>query len=836
MVSVDLEPGTIPPGHLKLDEVPHITIVFLGNDVDDEAFARACRRAAEAAARTDGPVIAAASGVASFPPGDGGKAAVYMPVGSPALHQLRAALEDLSASEHKDYIPHITLDYAEPGKPLPEPPPPLALAFTHISVHRGKEVKKYPFRDQGHPVVKLTDVHPYDRFERGREELVHGYTAVHRALGESSAGKGKVHEFTVTGPGGKYAAYALAYDKGSHVWLDQLTTATTERRHHLGSRLLEYVAGQFPGREVRLKPEPYGAESSGPHLDEAELRSFYGRHGFQNAGEEMVRPSSLRLWHLSPTQDLHIEPGHIAYGESRPSMFLADDFSLQRFHEISKRSPHPRHWALQVEVPASAVEKRPGGEYVADPSQVKVIERVPVAEALARTAHIKLASDVHPSLLGEVSKQVKGYFRTEHGKLEHVGPYLERKPEHTTPEQKWLDANGRYLMQVDSHGVTHAIEVGGSNWELVPSWREKKLWHNAVEITGHPHLPEPTGPVAEPAVTAEPGFDPAPLRRYLTATLTPAELDVLNKGGVTWHIVPAKTLDPTGNTMGLYDGSKLTVFVAGDIASLGGRDAEAYRYGHTLTHVALHETGHAIDHALGWVSQRDPLAGHFAAKVFPAESHPASGPDEGFAELFALLHDHTHTRELAGESWQDVTLPEKTRREAQAWLESVEASVPATGVVCIARLQDGHLVFGPPGGSQMLVKFAQSLVADVVTAGILELAGLPLMEPAAFGAPIAPPMPGKGIYEKPGDTISGWASKQQRYHKPGDTISGHAYHRFPSHGFAGAGPAGGAGALPPPPGSAGENQPAQPGRPVAGPPRRSGGAGRGSGKGRQRRR
>src|ERR1019366_8134749 len=69
-ISLDIPDGTITP-------VPggvtnhHITVVYLGPDVDDDAFARVCQRAADAAVAMPGPLFGAIKGVGSFPPSDG---------------------------------------------------------------------------------------------------------------------------------------------------------------------------------------------------------------------------------------------------------------------------------------------------------------------------------------------------------------------------------------------------------------------------------------------------------------------------------------------------------------------------------------------------------------------------------------------------------------------------------------------------------------------------------------------------------------------------------------------------------------------------------------------
>jgi phage portal protein BeeE len=145
MISLDLVPGTIPTVPGGLDD-HHITIVYLGADVDDEAFAQACGRAAQAAAGVGAPLAGAAEGLAVFPPSDssGGKLPVFAPVDLPGGEALRAGLADLSASEHGEWVPRITLAYAGPGEPLPGPVPPTPLEFTHLSVHRGGDVMRFP--------------------------------------------------------------------------------------------------------------------------------------------------------------------------------------------------------------------------------------------------------------------------------------------------------------------------------------------------------------------------------------------------------------------------------------------------------------------------------------------------------------------------------------------------------------------------------------------------------------------------------------------------------------------------------------------------------------------
>lgn len=145
-ISLDLPPGTIAPAPGGVQD-HHVTVIFLGSDVDDEAFAQACDRAREAAAAMPGPLAGTVGGIGTFPPSGGsdGKVPAWAGVVLPGAERLRSSLEDLSASEHPDWKPHVTIAYTEPGEALPAPVPQTQVMFTHLSVHRGDdEVARFP--------------------------------------------------------------------------------------------------------------------------------------------------------------------------------------------------------------------------------------------------------------------------------------------------------------------------------------------------------------------------------------------------------------------------------------------------------------------------------------------------------------------------------------------------------------------------------------------------------------------------------------------------------------------------------------------------------------------
>jgi len=145
MISLDLPEALIEPVPGGVADF-HVTVAYLGPDVDDDAFALACARAARAAASAPGPLTGIVSGLGTFEPSDSsdGKTVVWAGVTLPGAEQLRANLADLSASEHADWHPHVTRAYVDAGDSLPDPLPALPVTFTHLSVHRGdSEVVRY---------------------------------------------------------------------------------------------------------------------------------------------------------------------------------------------------------------------------------------------------------------------------------------------------------------------------------------------------------------------------------------------------------------------------------------------------------------------------------------------------------------------------------------------------------------------------------------------------------------------------------------------------------------------------------------------------------------------
>ncbi len=144
MIYLDLPPDAVRRLDGGVDD-HHITVVYLGKNVSDDAFAEACRRAEQAAGKVR-PLSGILRGVDTFPPSDSSddKTPVFVPAYVPGIGHLRRLLEDLSASEHRNYRPHVTLAYLEPGDDLPAPHPKVEVRFSHLHVKRGDQVVSFP--------------------------------------------------------------------------------------------------------------------------------------------------------------------------------------------------------------------------------------------------------------------------------------------------------------------------------------------------------------------------------------------------------------------------------------------------------------------------------------------------------------------------------------------------------------------------------------------------------------------------------------------------------------------------------------------------------------------
>lgn len=141
MVSIDLPEGLVEPVPGGVED-HHLTLAYLGSDVDSDLIDDVVRAMKHVAAKTQ-PFTVTASGVDTFPASDSsdGKIPVFMPVTlSPELAALREPLAQYHASEHQDFHPHVTLAYQDEGENLPEPVPQVQIPVNHLTLHVGGEI------------------------------------------------------------------------------------------------------------------------------------------------------------------------------------------------------------------------------------------------------------------------------------------------------------------------------------------------------------------------------------------------------------------------------------------------------------------------------------------------------------------------------------------------------------------------------------------------------------------------------------------------------------------------------------------------------------------------
>ena len=145
MISLDLPHGVVPtvPGDL---EDKHITIAFLGDDVDDTAYERATKEAQRVASSTRGPLTGTVGGVDTFPPNAEGKKPAFAVPNVAGVQDLHNQLSHLDAGNFSEYHPHVTIKMLDAGEPLPAPVKTRRVSFSHIAVHRGDQVERFPFR------------------------------------------------------------------------------------------------------------------------------------------------------------------------------------------------------------------------------------------------------------------------------------------------------------------------------------------------------------------------------------------------------------------------------------------------------------------------------------------------------------------------------------------------------------------------------------------------------------------------------------------------------------------------------------------------------------------
>lgn len=296
MISLDLPPGAITPVSNGVDD-HHITVVYLGPDVDDEAFAEAQDRARQAASAMPGPLTGMVGGVGTFPPSAGshGKVPAWAGVVLPGAERLRSSLEDLSASEHPDWKPHVTLTYVKPGEALPAPVPQTPVTFTHLSVHRGNnQVARFPLG--GSPGMANTisgQLLELSAASRAKAHATASATARHHA--EEHWHRDAHGRFASTGGGAE--AKSLPWDADGDVMryrgslgidranMPQVSGTLADGRYASSSEMMPKFLDRLRDEGVSFTHERVPARSLKPTQTSGDMRAVRGIAGSLASGE-----------------------------------------------------------------------------------------------------------------------------------------------------------------------------------------------------------------------------------------------------------------------------------------------------------------------------------------------------------------------------------------------------------------------------------------------------------------------------------------------------------------------------------------------------------------------
>jgi 2'-5' RNA ligase len=178
MVSLDLPPGVLS----STEDPPHVTVVYLGKGLEGPRIEQIAQRLSQLAAGTPGPLEGTVGGLGTFVPSASSdwKTPVFAVPEVEGLSDLRAHLEDLNASEHTDFHPHITLKYLDQGEPLPAEPEPIPVSFTHLTLHHGDDVRHFPFA--GKLGAKKAPGYHTDKFYHGSAHDFEPGDEVHSGL------------------------------------------------------------------------------------------------------------------------------------------------------------------------------------------------------------------------------------------------------------------------------------------------------------------------------------------------------------------------------------------------------------------------------------------------------------------------------------------------------------------------------------------------------------------------------------------------------------------------------------------------------------------------------
>ncbi len=193
-IPVDVAQQLAVPGG-EAPEQLHITLAYLGKGLDEGSLNDAAVVAEQVAAE-HGPLSGTVGGIGAFPAGEDG-VPVYVPVDVPGLEILRQrlidALDDAGvpyATNH-GYTPHVTLAYAAPEDPLPDPVEPVDVEFGTVTLAVDGDHQDFPLA--GTPPVSAVDEVKHARLDMPLGQAVEeaAYLVKH-AMGEWETKAGRV--------------------------------------------------------------------------------------------------------------------------------------------------------------------------------------------------------------------------------------------------------------------------------------------------------------------------------------------------------------------------------------------------------------------------------------------------------------------------------------------------------------------------------------------------------------------------------------------------------------------------------------------------------------------
>lgn len=303
MVSIDLPDGLVPKIPGGVDDTHHITLAYLGKNVDDGTLDDVIRTAKSVAARTE-PFTITASGVDTFPPSSGsdGKIPAFVPVTvTDELKALREPFARYHASEHQDFKPHITLKYLEEGEPVPDAVPQVTIPVDAVHVHLGGEVfatiplgaanKSIEIDLRSSQVMSDADM---DRFvgllgeQLGKSAETAELSTVHKPLGTHGLWGDKMAQLPAYIQNIAHAMIRDGHDESEAI---QLAIGAVKRWAAGGGKVTPEVraaAGAAVAEWERLKTEHNKTKGAGQHSHSGGTEAQWPTDGVDNLTQQVV--------------------------------------------------------------------------------------------------------------------------------------------------------------------------------------------------------------------------------------------------------------------------------------------------------------------------------------------------------------------------------------------------------------------------------------------------------------------------------------------------------------------------------------------------------------------